>query len=277
LSRASDAAEFLAGVGVDHELGRVVLGLELRDLDLLDLVEELEQAVGRRVLLVEGAEERGRGELRRLVDAHRQDVLLGDLELDPRAALGDDARLVERAVAEGADDREVDAGRAVELADDAALGAVDDELAAAHHDRDLAEVDLLFGDLACSLAHETHADAERPPVGQAQFAALVGGVAGLVELVVHVLKPHRVVVARDREHLLQQRLETDGHVALVVRLVELEEASVRVRLHARQDRYWERIAALREIPNRLGRHQRDPCKEKDTRPERSGLVKGIRV
>jgi hypothetical protein len=37
-------------------------------------------------------------------------------------------------------DREVDAGRAVQLADDDALGAVDDELAAADHDRDLAEV-----------------------------------------------------------------------------------------------------------------------------------------
>ena len=35
-------------------------------------------------------------------------------------------------------------GRAVELADDDALGAVDDELAAADHDRHVAEVDLLL-------------------------------------------------------------------------------------------------------------------------------------
>ena len=38
----------------------------------------------------------------------------------------------------------VDAGRAVQLADDDALGAVDDELAAADHDRHVAEVDLLL-------------------------------------------------------------------------------------------------------------------------------------
>ncbi len=48
-------------------------------------------------------------------------------------------------------DGEVHARRAVQLGDDHALGAVDDELAAADHDRDLAEVDLLLDGLSfCS-------------------------------------------------------------------------------------------------------------------------------
>ena len=61
--------------------------------------------------------------------------------LDPAAALGDDAAAVQRAVAFLHFDEEVDARRAVKLVHDHALGAVDDELAAADHDRDLAEVD----------------------------------------------------------------------------------------------------------------------------------------
>jgi len=62
-----------------------------------------------------------------------------------------------------------------------------------------------------------------------------------------------------------------------VGLVKLEEAAVRVGLDPSKDRDWERIATLREIPNRLGRHQRDPCKGENTRPEKSGLVGGFRV
>ena len=82
-------------------------------------------------------------ELARLVDADAERVLLGDLELDPAAALGDDAAGVQLLVARLDLDDEVDARRAVELADDDALGAVDDELAAADHDRHVAEVDRL--------------------------------------------------------------------------------------------------------------------------------------
>ena len=43
------------------------------------------------------------------------------------------------------------AGRAVQLADDDALGAVDDERAVVRHQRDVAEVDLLLLDVADGL------------------------------------------------------------------------------------------------------------------------------
>ena len=72
-------------------------------------------------------------------------------------------------------------GRAVELADDDALGAVDDELAAADHDRHVAEVDrLLDGRLALVQAEP---DVEGAAVGQAELAALVGLVARLAQVV----------------------------------------------------------------------------------------------
>ena len=58
-------------------------------------------------------------------------------------------------------DDEVDARRAVELAHDHALGAVDDELAAADHDRHVAEVDL-FLDRVCSLLSRSQTRNGRP-------------------------------------------------------------------------------------------------------------------
>jgi hypothetical protein len=106
---------------------------------------------------------------------------------------------VQRAVAFLHFDEEVDAGRAVQLVHDHALGAVDDELPAADHDRYLAEVDRILDDLVLVLADEAHLDAEGHSEGQAQRAALDGGVARLGEVVADVLEAQVPVVALDRE------------------------------------------------------------------------------
>ena len=147
------------------------------------------------------------GILLRLVDADGQRVLLGDRAFDPASALGDDAAAVQRAVAFLHFDQEVDAGRAVKLVHDDALGAVDDELAAADHDRDFAEVDGVFHHLVLVLADEADLDAEGHAVGQAQGAALIGGVARLGQVVADVFQAQVPVVAFDREDLAQQRFE----------------------------------------------------------------------
>ena len=194
------------------------------------------------------------GILLRLVDADGQRVLLGDRALDPRAALGDDAAAVQRAVAFLHFDEEVDARRAVELVHDDALGAVDDELAAADHDRDLAEVDGVFHHLVLVLADEADLDAERHAVGQAQGAALVGGVAGLGEVVADVLEAEVPVVALDREDLAEQGLE-----ALVLALggldLLLEEPLVGLDLNFDQVGNRQRVAALAEVAHFVRSHQ----------------------
>ena len=75
---------------------------------------------------------------------------------------------------------EVDTGAAVQLAHHDALGTVDDELAAAEHDRQVAQVDFFLDRL---LLVEPQPDAERPAVGQPQLPAFVRFVARLAELV----------------------------------------------------------------------------------------------
>src|SRR6202011_5271993 len=85
------------------------------------------------------------------IDAHVEDVLVVELEVDPRAAVRDDARVVEelaRRVALALVVVEEGARRTVELRDYHALGAVDDEGPVLGHERDLAEVDLLLLDVA---------------------------------------------------------------------------------------------------------------------------------
>src|SRR6185503_9307284 len=116
-------------------------------------VEGAEQLGVGSVLRVERAQQRRARELAALVDPDLERVLLVDVQLDPGAALRDDPAGVELALARLDVDREVDAGRAVELRDDHALRAVDDELAAAEHQGDLAEVDLLLDALALLEPH----------------------------------------------------------------------------------------------------------------------------
>ena len=144
-------------------------------------------------------------ELAALVDADRQAFLAGDVQFDPASALGNDAATVQAALA-GAFDLhdEIDAGAAVELVDHDALGAVDDELAAAEHDGNVAQVDLFLDRL---LLGEPEPDLERPAVGQAELAALVRLVAGLAQLVAEELQAERLVVALDGKDLAQHALD----------------------------------------------------------------------
>ena len=158
-------------------------------------------------------------------------VLLGDVQLDPAAALGNDAAAVQLALAAlRLLDDEVDAGAAVQLADHDALGAVDDELAAAEHDRHIAQVDFFLDRL---LLVEPQPDAERPAVGQPQLAAFVRLVARLAQLVAQVLELERLVVALDREDLAQHAFEAVV-LALVGGRFVLQERCVAVGLDLRQ-------------------------------------------
>ena len=150
---------------------RVVL-----EVDAIDGVERADDLVG--AAQPERAQEHRRQELALAVDAHVEQVLDVVLELHPRSAIRNDLGDVERLVL-GVEER---ARRAVELRDDHALGAVDDERAVVRHQRDVAEVDLLLLDVADGLDaglrvlvpdHEADGDLERHGVGHAALLALV--------------------------------------------------------------------------------------------------------
>src|SRR5262249_8194690 len=122
---------------------------ELRGLPALEddrvlAVEVVQQILGGEA---ERAQQHRRVELAAAVDADEHDVARIELEVDPRAAVGNDARGVEE-LAAGVRLAlvvvEEDARRSMQLRDDDALGAVHHERPVAGHERDLAEVDLLL-------------------------------------------------------------------------------------------------------------------------------------
>ncbi len=203
---------------------------------MIGFVERAQDVGVQAVLRVHRPQQRHHRELAALVDADRDAVLLGGVDLDPAAALGDDAAAVQPPLAGFHLGDEVDAGAAVQLAHHDALGAVDDELAAAEHDRQVAQVDFFLDRL---LLVEPQPDAERPAVGQPQLAAFIRLVARLAELVAQVLELELLVVAFDREDFAQHAFQAFVF-ALFRRGIVLQEARVALRLD------------LGEIGNRVG-------------------------
>src|SRR5690606_17851660 len=168
--------QVLARPTADERIGDLPANPAAIERQLVDRVERLEDFVG--ATQPQRAQEDRREELALAIDPHVQQVLRVVLELDPRAAVGDDLRDVEvlvLAVEEGP-------RRPVQLRDDDALGAVDDERAVFTHQRDVTEVDLLLLDVADGLDarlrvlvpdDQTDRDLERDGKRHAALLALV--------------------------------------------------------------------------------------------------------
>ena len=200
----------------------VVLGRELGDIDIFDVIEGLENAIGGgegwhhfaplafSQRIPQRPQERGGRNLGRLIDLHAQDVFLGDLQLDPRATLGDDLCRVQRTVVEGLGNREVDTRRSVQLRNDDPHGTIDDEFTTAEHHGNVTQVDVFGHVLFTALHDEANGDAQRQAVGQTKFTTLEWGVARLLQVVLVVLNTNLLVVGDDGEDFAEKTFQSDG-------------------------------------------------------------------
>ncbi len=146
----------------------------------------------------ERADERRDVDLAVLVDTNADRALglvvlraVVGLELDPRAAVRNDRRVVRRAVVRVEVFEEVDARRADELRDDHPLGTIDHEGALVGHEREIAHEDLLVGDaldFARLRRDQADANAQRRRVGHVALAALFDRVLRLAEAVLAELQ-----------------------------------------------------------------------------------------
>jgi hypothetical protein len=240
--------DVLAGDAVEQALHR-----RGPDLDGLVRVEDLQDVrVG---LDAAGAQEGRRLELLLAVDAHEEDVVEVELELDPGATVRDDLG-EEELLAERGDLLllvllEDDAGRAVQLRDDDALGAVDDEGRGVRHDRDLAEHDFLLDDLLELAGGLAGGEAEDGLQGARPAAVVVlrllgGGVARSGELVADEIEDHGAVGGLDGEHVEERGLEAD-ELALLGLDAQLHEVAEGVGLHLQQVRHLHRLRDLAEL------------------------------
>ena len=131
------------------------------------------------------AQQRRHRELALAIDLDRHQILIAGLELQPGATIRDQLGRKERASRAGIIlGGEIHTGRAHELADDDALGAVDDKCAFLGHQREVAHEDALLLDDAGFLIGQPHGHVERRGVGSVAFATLIFGVFWLLEGIV---------------------------------------------------------------------------------------------
>ena len=208
--------DFVGQLAVDQAFGKVPVQVAVAQRDALDLVERAQNFFVR--LHAQGAQENRAEEFALAVDADVQNILGVVLELDPRAAVRNDfpeeiAAVVGRFVKH--------AGRAVQLADDHALGAVDDEGAVVGHQRNVAEENFLFLDVAnifragvgiLVVNGQTDGDLERGGVGHAALLALVH-----VVLQLHADRVAALFAERGRVLVERAALGAE-HVARLIRI-----------------------------------------------------------
>ena len=148
-------------------------------LDALIVIEELgDRAVG---AVTERAHEDRHGQLARAVDAHGNDIVRIRFQLNPRAAVRDDRRVVELLARRVDRLTVIGARRAHELADDDALRAVDDEGSCIGHERKIAHEDFLLLDLPRLTVDQAHVDAQGRRECNIPLLALVKLVLRLAE------------------------------------------------------------------------------------------------
>ncbi len=260
LAAAHDVeARDFAAHALGHELE---LDAGLADEERVGVVEHLEDLLGRHADRLQQDRDR---HLAAAVDAEEEEVLRVELEVEPRAAVGDDARGEEELsgrVRLAAVVLEEHARRTVQLRDDHALGAVDDERARLGHERYLAHVDLLLlhlldRRLGRLLVHdrEAHLRAQRRRVGEPPLLALLDVERRLAEHVRHEVEPRVAAVRADREDRRESGLQALARARLR-RHRRLEERRVGLELRGEQERDVQHARALGEAladPLFLGR------------------------
>ncbi len=119
---------------------------------------------------------------------------------------------------------EIHAGRADDLGDDDALGAVDDEGAAVGHDGEVAHEDLLLLDLLGLLVAQAHTDLQRLGVGSVAGLALLLVVLGLlVHGVVDEAQLQVSGIVGHGIHVLEDLAQTGLQEPLVRALLDLQQ------------------------------------------------------
>ena len=191
-------------------------------------------------------EQDGDRHLATAVDTEIQDILGVELEVEPRTTVGNDARREQqlaRAVGLALVVLKEHAGRTVQLRDDHALRAVDDERTLVGHERYFAHVDFLLLHFLDDLRlrsrrfavvnDQLHLGADRRGESQATGLALAYIKGGLGQVVLEKLHLDKTVVRDDRERSIEGGLQALVRTFLGS-YAGLKERGVRVFLHLQQ-------------------------------------------
>ncbi len=195
-----------------------------------------------RLVAPQGQQQRGRRQLAPPIDAHIDKILGVELEIEPRPAIGDDPGGIEilaRGMGLALVMVEENARRTVHLADDDALGAVDDEGAVGRHQGHVAHIDVLLLDVADGAGAAILVDVpddqaqghlERRAEAHAPLLAFLDVILRVLQLVFDELKFGPLREVADRKNRLEHFLQADIR-AVFRRHADLQEMVVRALLH----------------------------------------------
>src|SRR5438067_5454585 len=222
------------GIGIedvgDQHLGCEFLFAELlTQLEGLDVIEKFDNfLVG---TVAERAKKSGREKFSPALAAIEIDVkqiARVELHFDPRTAIRNNPEAVEHLAVQVNRRFERNPGRTMELAHHHALRAVDHERPLGRHERDLAHVNFFF--LRPLLLAELERDVKGRAVGLALPLRLERRQFRFADFVMAEIERRLFIVALDRKHLLEHRLEA-GILPFGKRDILLEEIDIRVELN----------------------------------------------
>src|SRR5690554_124786 len=236
-------------VGVDH-VDRRDLAAKHVQVDILEVLAVLKDdrlgviIIGEQLFggVAQRAQKHGRRHLALAVDPHVHDILGAELKVEPGAAIRDHARRIKqltRRVLLAIIVVEEGARRAVQLADDDALGAVNYKRAALGHQRNLAEEDLVLlgiahragaGILVDIPDRQANRDLDGRRVGHPTRPALLDIVLGFSQLVAEKFQSRSLMIVLDREDAFENALQTEI-AALFGRAIGLQKLNIRSTLN----------------------------------------------
>src|SRR6202167_2787878 len=208
--------DFLGQLAVNQAFRSVPVKLAFAQRNPLDLIERAQDVFVR--LETQRAQENRAQELALAVNAYVQNVLGVVLELHPRSAVRNNLAEEVAAIVRGFKEH---ARRTMQLADNDALGPVDDERAVLRHQRNIAEENFLLFDIANRLRarvrilvvnREANRHLQRRRISHAAFLALVHVVLQLQRDGVAAL------VAKGRRVLVERAALGAQHVARLIRI-----------------------------------------------------------
>ena len=247
LVRDIEASDFTAQT-LGHEFHQCAFGLEREVVEH----EEVRQDLFRRQ--ADRLQQDRHRHLAAAVNAEVQDVLRVEFEVQPRAAVRDDAcgeQQLARAVRLALVVLEEHTRRTMQLGHDHTFRTVDHERAGGGHERNLAHVDFLLLDLLdlggvlAVVDDQAYFCAQRRVEGQTTLLTFLDVKRRVGQVVRHELHACQTIVRHDGENGVERRLQTFA-LALCNRSVLLQELGIRLNLGGKQEGNLMNRCAFRE-------------------------------
>ncbi|MNG97286.1 hypothetical protein D3C79_563950 [compost metagenome] len=206
--------------------------------------------------VTQGAQQHRGRQFAATVDTHEHAVLRVELEVQPGAAVRDDASGVQQlagAVSLATVVVEEHTRRTVQLGNDHTLGTVDNEGTVLSHQGDFTHVDFLLFDVLDRFVRrflveddQAHLDPQWDREGHATQDTFLHIEGGFAQAIAYVLQGSIAGVADDREYRFEGRVQADV-AELILGCSRLQEFAIRIQLDGQEVRHIHDVRQLAKV------------------------------